>query len=268
MRLSATALLALIVALGATMYGTSQQAGADIATPRNFVLNINCTSLTEATVTFSIPGTTDLNNKFVQAPREIWIDLSLSNNNFAAGTFLTSGAIIPREGVPNHVYRWSGVVRDSTHYYRLNGLFPDGGWGEVGRGTFRTPDCAPVTEMYCEAGGTMGARFSAGTGSVFGPERPAIEQWIDLSIFGNPRNPELDNGFPPGTFIGAGPFPPHGFDFEWRGLLPATRHYSRVNVLHGGPPLIGSSDQWEAALGSRFTTLDCRDLPQTLPPNP
>jgi hypothetical protein len=222
---------------------------------------------TATTVMFSIPGTFDLGNKFGRVPREIWIDLSLFNNNFGGGTYLGAGPLSPREGVPNHVHRWPGIVINSTHYYRLNGLFDDGGWREIGRGTFRTPDCAPLTSMFCEEGGTVGVRFSANAAS-FGPERPAIEQWIDLSIFGNPANPELDNGFPPGTFIGAGPFPPHGFDFEWRGLLPATRHYSRVNVLHGGPPLIGSQDQWEQALSSRFTTLDCRDLPRTLPPNP
>ncbi len=255
-------LAALILLLsGAQPTGTR----ADIATPRNFVSGIHCTSLIEATVAFVIPGTIDLTNKLGRTPDQIWVDLSVFDNNFAVGTFLGAGPLVARAPLSEQVYYWMGVYHTSTHYYRLNGLF-NGEWREIGRGTFRTPDCAPLVEMFCEAGGSMSAKFSVGPAS-FGEERSAIEQWIDLSIFGNPSYPEFDNGFPAGTFIGAGPFPVAGFDFEWRGLLPGVRHYSRVNVLHAGPPLIGSTVQWEQILGSRFTSLDCRDLPHMIVPD-
>ena len=246
-------------------------AAADIATPRNFVSAIRCTSLNEADVTFVIPGTFDLNNKLAEQPRQIWIDLSLQDNGFAPGTFIGAGPFSITQPSPHRLFAWHNIVRNRTHSYRLNALMANGQWREVGRGTFRTPDCAPLTALFCEVGadgtsaGTATARFEVGPQS-FGPERPGREFWIDLSIFGNPRNPDLDNGFPPGTFIGAGPFPATGATFDWHGLLSATRHYSRVNVLHGGPPLIGSSDQWEQSLGSRFTTLDCRDLPSLVAP--
>src|SRR5581483_7493837 len=49
------------------------------------------------------------------------------------------------------------------------------------------------------------------------------EQWVDLSLF--------DNGFAPGTFLGAGPLPPGQTVFAWDGLIPNATHYLRVNTL-------------------------------------
>jgi hypothetical protein len=49
------------------------------------------------------------------------------------------------------------------------------------------------------------------------------EQWVDLSLF--------DNGFAPGTFLGAGPLPPGQYTFVWDGLIPNATHYVRVNTL-------------------------------------
>lgn len=260
--------VAAIAVLAAAVPGSPPRARADIAPPRNFVSLVDCTSLSDADVVFVIPGTIDLANKLGVQPRAIWIDLSLQDNDFAPGTFIAAGPFVSTTEISSQVYNWPHVLRDRTHFYRVNALMADGHWREVGGGTFRTPDCAPLTMLYCEftgeAVGTVGARFEVGPQS-FGTERPAIEFWIDLSIFSNPLNPELDNAFPPGTFFGAGPFPPGGATFDWHGMINATRHYSRVNVLHGGPPLVGSRDNWGQTLGSRFTTLDCRDLPRMSP---
>ena len=73
--------------------------------------------------------------------------------------------------------------------------------------------------------------------------------WLDLSIF--------DNGFRPGTFIGAGPFPvslePYGLEsgsFTWDDLAPTVRHFWRVNAVQAG--------YWAPSATASFVTPDCR----------
>jgi hypothetical protein len=51
----------------------------------------------------------------------------------------------------------------------------------------------------------------------------AGSQWLDLSIF--------NNGFAPGTFIGAGALAPGAWGFVWDGLREGTPHFARVNTL-------------------------------------
>lgn len=101
-----------------------------------------------------------------------------------------------------------------THYYRLNAL-RDGVWIELGRGSFETINCGVVESIECDIGHAAGTqRVQFGIAAAFSsPERPAIEQWFDITLFSNPRSPILDNGFPPGTFIGTGPFPREGTHF-------------------------------------------------------
>src|SRR6185295_7680755 len=49
------------------------------------------------------------------------------------------------------------------------------------------------------------------------------QQWLDLSVF--------NNGFAPGTFIGAGGFGQQVYGFIWPGLVQGTTHFARVNTL-------------------------------------
>jgi hypothetical protein len=58
------------------------------------------------------------------------------------------------------------------------------------------------------------------------PIAGSSQQWVDLSLF--------DNGFRPGTFIGAGPLAGSESTFTWEGLLPEALHYWRVNSFVGG----------------------------------
>jgi hypothetical protein len=66
-------------------------------------------------------------------------------------------------------------------------------------------------------GGTAGVTFTWDT--VPG----AVLQWLDISL--------VDNGFAPGTFLGAGPLPPGQKSLTWAGILPGFTHYWRVNSL-------------------------------------
>ncbi|MEX2224973.1 MAG: hypothetical protein WEB52_00835 [Dehalococcoidia bacterium] len=262
-----SSLAAIIVLLGAAVMGPAgaDRAWAQSAPPDNFVSGIDCPGDTGAQARFRIPGTDDLRLKFGAVPDAIWIDISLFNNNFAPGTFLGMGPFVPEVGLTTQVPRWWNLIPAETHYFRLNARFGNE-WREVGRGSFETPNCQFIGEYACFGDGTSQVTFRLAP-AFLTPDRPVQQQWIDLTLFASPRNPLLDNGFPPGTFIGAGPFPPSGTVFEWRGIVPARRHFYRVNLLHGGPPLIGAADQWEPFFSGSFVSLDCRDLPRLQPPD-
>ena len=66
-------------------------------------------------------------------------------------------------------------------------------------------------------------------------------QWIDLSLF--------DNGFAPRTFIGLGPLDARASRFVWSGILPAARHFARVNTL--------TNRGWEPSQTLAFSTQGC-----------
>jgi hypothetical protein len=143
------------------------------------------------------------------------------------------------------------------HYYRLNALTP-AGWIEVGRGEFDTPDCRNVGNFYCETSGRLRVVFLFDDAPVVtnGGTHTPQAQWIDLSLF--------NNNFAPGTFIGAGPFPPRfegpfRASFEWEGIIPQRVHYYRFNTQYSG-------NLWAEHVGrGSFSSLDCRGLPSPAP---
>jgi hypothetical protein len=53
----------------------------------------------------------------------------------------------------------------------------------------------------------------------------AQTQYLDLTL--------QNNGFAPGTFIGAGPLDPNLASIAWNGLVAGQTHYWRVNILTG-----------------------------------
>lgn len=237
--------------------------------PRNFVFSMNCTYERglfrtdtrlpmhdyEAEAAFRIPSRAQAG----PAVQEIWIDLSRVNNNFAPGTFIGAGPFIPGANVNEFV--WHDLIPRPRHYYRLNALTP-GGWTELGRGVFDTPDCIDVIGQLCQLDGTLVVDF----GLLDGPPRAgsdeqtvrAVEQWIDLSLF--------NNGFAPRTFVGAGPFPgafpssdeAHPGGFAWVGIVPGRTHYYRINTLY-------DDGRWRPSFGGSFLSLDCRGLPIPTP---
>jgi hypothetical protein len=66
-------------------------------------------------------------------------------------------------------------------------------------------------------------------------------QFLDLSV--------INNGFAPGTFLGAGPFPASHWGFVWPGLLQGTTHYARVNTL--------TREGWKPSATLAFYTPRC-----------
>jgi uncharacterized protein YkwD len=66
-----------------------------------------------------------------------WLDLSLANNGFAEGTYLTAGPIASGQGW----LAWEGILAGQTHYWRVTTLGA-GGWSVSTTGSF-TP-CLPV----------------------------------------------------------------------------------------------------------------------------
>lgn len=224
------------------------------ARPQNFIYDQSCSApFGLPSVGFALPGTVDLPSLGADGAEQIWIDLSLFNNNFAAGTFIGAGPFVPRHGALE--FRWYDLQRPRMHFYRLNAL-RSGGWIELGRGSFETINCGVVELMHCSIGdptGVTGAQFGIAPVAPL-PGSAALEQWFDLTLFANPQNPMLDNGFAPGTFVGAGPFPVGGTRLWWNGLAPGRRHFYRANVLHTGMV-------WQPVYSGSFVTLDCRDLP-------
>jgi hypothetical protein len=187
----------------------------------------------------------------------VWLDLSLFDNNFARGTFLGAGPFEPR-GTGATEFLWHGLEHARRHYYRLNALTTDGRWIELRRGSFETINCGVVEAMECTIGHPDATQYvQFGIAEAFSPaESPALQQWFDLTLHANPRFPGLDNGFLPGTFIGAGPFPREGTHFTWQGIRSGLRHFYRLNTLYGG-----SRPGWVQQYSGSFESLDCARLP-------
>ncbi len=85
--------------------------------------------------------------------------------------------------------------------------------------------------------GTVRVTFSW-TGNAPGSQ----QQWLDLSL--------ANNGWQPGTFLGAGPFSSATTSYTWDGLLPDAVHYVRVNQqLPAG--------NWDPSQTFTFATASC-----------
>ncbi len=64
---------------------------------------------------------------------------------------------------------------------------------------------------------------SAAVNFSWQPAAGATVQWLDLST--------IDNGFQPGTFVGAGPLSGTATSFTWSGILRGVPHVWRLNAL-------------------------------------
>jgi len=170
---------------------------------------------------------------------QVWLDLSLSNNGFAPGTFTAVGPLDP----DTTSYTWKGVSSGLNHHYRVNALYADG-WHVLKSGSFVSGQCqwgpasiqGTTQECSTEAPGKVKVTFSWAPSLV-----PGSLQWLDLSLF--------DDGFAPDSFVGIGPIAGGESTFVWDGLEPAARHYWRVNKL--------SFDGWHPSQTGSFTTLSC-----------
>jgi len=175
-----------------------------------------------------------------------WVDLSLFNNNFAPNSFIGLGPFPAGE----NTLVWDGLLDALPHYLRINTLTP-GGWQPSQTIAFTTPNCGFFNSAASSVG--VAAQSCMADGSVrvdlgWTPSQQGT-QWVDLSLF--------NNGFAPGTFLGAGPLPPQHGSLTWQGLLPAARHYLRVNTFTGAG--------WFPSQTISFQTLPCVPGYGTLP---
>jgi hypothetical protein len=244
--------LALLASLGANAPAAAQ------ATSHNFLISLSCfDSDVEVRAEFTVPSRQTTAGIIGHAPQgdyPIWIDLSVFNNNFAPRTFLGFGPLAPPQGEAGYAIVWEGLVTDRAHYYRLN-AFIDGRWRELGRGRFETPDCLRERAFTCDHTDDVTIVFELPR-SRASDQRAAIHQWLDLTL-----DPTFD--FAPGTFVGAGPFPPPlvGVEgertlFGWSHIRPGLVHNYRVNVLE-------DNGNWDTQVRAGFQSPDCRDIPPT-----
>jgi hypothetical protein len=161
-----------------------------------------------------------------------WLDLSLSDNGFAPGTFVGVGPLAASE----QVFAWDGLRPAATHYVRLDTLYA-GHWYPSGTLIFKTGICGGPALL-----GPLSAScnlFTSDTTFSWTSTVPqGSVQWLDLSVY--------NNGFASGTLISAGPFPPNTTWFTWKGLRAGTTHYWRVNTL--------TPAGWHSSTTGTFTT--------------
>lgn len=192
------------------------------------------------------PGTVEVAFQWTPSHQgQQWLDLSLFNNGFAPGTFVSVGPL-PRD---EDAFLWNGLLSGRSHYVRVNTLAPDG-WAPSATLAFVTAVCGqPVAGLgtpaqWCSSQhpGRAKVLFNWTPGVL-----PGTSQYLDLSIF--------NNGFAPGTFIGVGPLPSRAGAFLWDGLVSGTTHYWRVNTLAAG--------RWYSSTTGSFTTGMCGPVSRT-----
>jgi hypothetical protein len=170
--------------------------------------------------------------------QQTWFDISVVPG-FAWGWFQGFGPLAGNQTA----YALDGLPNGVTFYYRVNTLYGTG-WRETASGAFvascggggggGAPAATGNVTQACDGGGGVSVTFNWTTGL-------AGNQYLDLSIW--------NNGFAPGTFVGAGPVPSGGKSFTWHGLSRGATHYWRVNTATSGG--------WSASNTGSFTTLAC-----------
>lgn len=184
-----------------------------------------------ATVTLSWP-------KPASGAIETWFDISLVPG-FLPGWFQGVGPLAATQTA----HAIDGVPSGLTFYYRFNTLYSGGVWKESAGGTFVSncggngaPPSTIGVAQACDAGMSSVAATFKWNASSAGP------QWLDLSM--------QNNGFAPGTFVGAGPVGSGQGSFTWQGLAKGGTHYWRVNTL--------TAAGWRTSDTGTFTTLSCQ----------
>ncbi len=143
-----------------------------------------------------------------------FLDLTLFDNGFAPGTFLGAGPLDANVST----LTWAGILPGPATFWRVN-AFTSAGWVTSSTGAF--VPCGPAAtrsvSYVCTGGGRATVNFFLAP-----PSPPASSMRLDISM--------CDNGFPPGTFIGAA-LAPGQQGLTWPGILANTPHWWRVNSL-------------------------------------
>jgi len=182
---------------------------------------------------------------------EQWLDLSLSDNGFAADTFAGAGPFPPEADS----FVWGGLSPGVTYFLRVNTRSPFG-WEPSQTLAFVTATCASAgalvaSQITVSAQGCETASPGSVTATLSWTPSRRGEQWLDISLF--------NNRFAPGTFIGIGPFPPETNSFVWSGLRPGLTHFLRINTH--------SPFDWEPSRTVALATQACGGDPALPQPN-
>ncbi len=227
---------ALFLALVAALWPTAPAAAvsAAVAPPASASISQTCSSMLpgRVTVTFAWP-------RAASDVSAIWVDLSLSGDEFSPGTFAGAG---PLRGDATTL-SWDGILGGGRlHYYRVN-AFTGSGWRLLAMGSFASGECGsgipalqPVQQECIPGDPYNRVRVTF----AWTPNLHAGFQYLDLTL--------SNNGFAPGTFIG-GPLAGGAASDRWDGLLPNALHYWRINDLVGG--------SWLTSETGAFMTLPC-----------
>jgi len=167
---------------------------------------------------------------------QTWFDISLVPG-FAPGWFQGHGPLVPTQTA----FAMDGLPNGLTFFYRVNTLYSGGVWKETASGSFvancnsasgSAPIAVDVAQQCAGAGVSVTFKWQANAPG---------QQFIDLSVF--------NNGFAPGTFVGAGPITSGAGSFTWHGIAKGVTHYWRINTLTAGG--------WSGSNTAMFTALSC-----------
>jgi hypothetical protein len=182
-----------------------------------------------ATVTWVWPGTG-------AGAQQTWFDVSLVPG-FAPGWFQGFGPMPASQTA----YAMDGLPNGLTFFYRINTLYGTG-WKETAAGSF---------VANCGGGGGGGAPVAGNVTQVCSGNAANVtfnwqanaagSQFLDLTVH--------NNGFAPGTFVGAGPVASGGSSFTWYGIAKGVTHYWRVNTL--------TPTGWVGSNTASFTASSC-----------
>ncbi|HLF76588.1 MAG TPA: hypothetical protein VJB57_03785 [Dehalococcoidia bacterium] len=148
-----------------------------------------------------------------------WLDLSLMDDGFSAGSFLTSG---PLESNTRQL-TWNGLTPGVAHYWRINALTANG-WVTSTTGSF-VPCGGPQTRgiahtCYGDSGAVVTFYWSA-------PSPPGVSSWLDISLAG-------DSSFAPESFLSAGPLVAGQTELTLSKIPANVVHYWRVGTDFDG----------------------------------
>lgn len=168
---------------------------------------------------------------------QTWVDISLAPG-FAPGWFKGHGPLAGSQTV----YALDGVPQGLNFFYRVNTLYSSG-WKETASGSFVSncggaggsgPPATVDVVQKCDSSGNVTVMFK------WQANAPG-QQWLDLST--------MNNGFAPGTFVGAGPVASGSGTYTWSGIAKGLTHYWRVNAL--------TPAGWSSSNTGSFTSLSC-----------
>jgi hypothetical protein len=157
-----------------------------------------------------------------------WVDISLHDNGFEAGTFIGAGAF----GSGHDSYTWTGITKGLVHYWRVNTLTA-AGWIVSETGRF-VPCGGPVLlwgPIECTSTQSATAHFRWAPGTPW-----AQFQFLDLGT---------DSNFAPGSFTSSAPMTSEVRNYDWVALQSNVTYHFRVNAL-------GQDNVWRPTIVGSF----------------